>query len=81
MSQIPIISIEGSGDSWRLMATSYNTTAPAGPRLFRAPPFPKIEFKHTNEADARRDASELVRYIDSTWPKKISRDKLRRQGE
>jgi hypothetical protein len=81
MSQIPVITVEGSGDSWKLMATSYSTTSPAGERLFRAPPFPKIEFSHTKEADARRDAAILTDYIDKTWPKKVSRDKLRRGGE
>jgi hypothetical protein len=80
-ASIPIISVEGSGDSWRIMASSYGSTGAAGPRLFRAEPWPKIEFQHTSEADAKRDAAELVRYIDSTWPKKISKDKLRRQGE
>lgn len=78
---IPVVSVEGSGDSWRLMASSYGTTSPAGERLFRAPPFPKIEFAHTKEADARRDAALLTDYIDRTWPKKISRDKIRRQAE
>jgi hypothetical protein len=81
MSQIPVISVEGSGTDWRLTATSFGTTAPAGARLFRAEPWPAIKFQHVNEADARRDAGLLTRYIDSTWPKKISRDKLRRQGE
>lgn len=80
-ASIPVISVEGSGDNWQIMATSYGSTTPAGQRLFRAEPWPKIKFQHTSEADARRDAGELVRYIDSTWPKKISRDKLRRGGE
>lgn len=81
MSQIPVISVEGSGDLWCITATSYGTTGWAGPRLFRAEPHPKIEFQHNNEADARRDAAILVAYIDQTWPKKVSRDKIRRQGE
>lgn len=78
---IPVITVEGSGDNWQIMATSYGTTAPAGARLFRAEPWPKIEFKHKTEAGARTDAATLIAYIDSTWPKKISRDKIRRGGE
>lgn len=80
-ADIPVISIEGSGDKWQIMATSYGTTQPAGARLFRAEPWPKIKFVHTTEDAARADAQTLIKYISDTWPKKISRDKLRRGGE
>jgi hypothetical protein len=81
MSEIPVISVEPEGDSWRIVASSYGRKAHAGERLFRAQPWPKIEFSHEVEADARRDAATLTDYITRTWPKKVSRDKIRRQGE
>ena len=46
-------------DCWRLYATRYNYTMPAGERLFRAKPYPEILFSHPTEAGARADADKL----------------------
>lgn len=43
---------------------------PAGPRLFRAPPLPDIQFSHENMADAMRDAEKLRVYLAGVQPAK-----------
>lgn len=70
------ISISSNFDSggFRLMVTSYNMTAPAGPRLFRAPPHPSIAFGEyaTGEA-AEADRTKLQAYLDALPPPKKQR--------
>lgn len=79
----PKITIEYDldADRWTLMATSYSRTTPAGPRLFRAPPWPDIAFEHDNEASASHDAGLLQRYLDEVHAKRgPSRAKVRAAG-
>lgn len=72
MTETPTISVSQDLDSgdWKLYATSYNMTAPAGPRLFRAPPHPDIRWAHTSEESATADAAKLQAYIDKEAKKR-----------
>lgn len=47
--------------------------APAGPRLFRAPPIPDVRFSHPDPFLAERDASLLRLYLDQCKDDKGSR--------
>ncbi len=49
---------------------------PAGPRLFRAPPFPDIRFSHDNFADAERDAGRLRTYLANLSTRKQTKKDL-----
>ena len=73
-AQIPVITVSQDLDSgdWELWAKSYGQTMPVGPRLFRAPPHPAIQFQHTTEAAALKDAATLRAYLDraTQGPKK-----------
>jgi hypothetical protein len=62
---------------WRLYATDHGHTAIAGPRLFRAPPHPDIQFAHDSAQDAERDAATLRAYLDAlpAQKKRKSKDK------
>lgn len=63
----PIITVSADLDSgeYILMATSYSYTMPAGERLFRAPPHPRIQWSHDNQEAADRDAATLQAYLDA----------------
>ena len=63
------VSLDEEIDEWILLATSYGSTTPAGPRLFRADP-PAVQFAHAERADAERDAAVLQKYLDAVWQKK-----------
>lgn len=79
----PTIAVEYDMDEdiHRLTATSYGRTAPAGPRLFRAPPHPDIAFTHCTAESAERDAAALRVYLNGLSQKKgPSKAALRRQG-
>ena len=66
---------------WQLFATSYSRTEPAGPRLFRAAPWPEIAFTHDDEAAANKDAAKLREYLDAIAAKRgPSKAKLRKMG-
>lgn len=82
MTEHPRISVLEDVDTglFALYATSYGSTMPAGPRLFRAPPHPDIAFRHTSQAGAERDAAKLTEYIGRTWQKEVSRKKAREMG-
>ncbi len=81
MIDIPKVSVQPDGATFRLVVTSYGSTAPAGPRLMRGLPHPKIEFSgHPTQEAAQTDASKLQVYIDETWTTKISRAKERKGG-
>jgi hypothetical protein len=72
MAELPIISVAYDFDSerWLLQVTSYSSTSPAGPRLFRANP-PDVHFSCDTEAEAKTNAATLQEYINSAWlPKK-----------
>jgi hypothetical protein len=82
-AQLPIISTSYDMDTgqWEILATSYSRTAPAGPRLFRAPPFLDIEFTHDTEDGANRDAAKLREYLAGVAAKRgPSKAKLRKSG-
>jgi hypothetical protein len=38
-------------------------TVPGGPRLFRGPPHPNIQWRHLNHKDAERDAQKVRKYL------------------
>ena len=61
----PIITVAHDFDEgvYVLMATSHHSTEPAGERLFRAEPWPRIRFSHTSEQAAEKDASVLRAYL------------------
>lgn len=80
-SVTPVISVSQDLDSglWELYASSYNSTTVAGPRLFRAPPWPEIAFSHQDQASAERDAQTLRGYLESLG-RGPSKAKLRKIG-
>lgn len=81
MIDIPKVSVQPDGATFRLFVTSYGSTAPAGPRLLRGLPHPKIEFSgHATLAAAEADAAKLTVYIDETWTTKTSKAKARKEG-
>ena len=61
----PVITVSHDLDEgvYRLYATSYHSTEPAGERLFRAEPWPVIKFEHATEAAAEKDAAVLRAYL------------------
>jgi hypothetical protein len=79
---IPAITIQFDleTESHTLYATSYGQTTPAGPRLFRAPPHPDIQFSHETQAQAEAAATKLRAYIEATWGKQPSKAKARKEG-
>ena len=58
------ITVDQHGETFRLMATNYGYTAPAGERLFRSPPHPDIAWVHESESSALKDAEKLQKYVD-----------------
>jgi len=75
------VELDWDADCWRLMATSYLKTEPAGPRLFRGGDFPAISFTHASEAEAKTDAAILQRYLDLAWSGKAPKAKGREEAE
>lgn len=76
------ISVAFEDGAHRLMATSYGRTSRAGERLFRAQPWPDIQFSHATAADAEADAATLTTYLNATHRgNKISKRALRTFGE
>jgi hypothetical protein len=61
----PRISVQITEDGYELVASSYSVNEPAGPRLFRAPPWPEVRFSHDTRAEAERDRDMLQRYLDN----------------
>lgn len=50
-------------DTYALMATNYSRTSVAGPRIFRAEPWPNVIFCHDSQDAAERDADTLRSYL------------------
>lgn len=77
---IPVtISVELTEDGeYQLMATSLCATVPAGARLLKSMPHPRIQFIHTNKADAESDAKLLQAYLDNTTVK-VSKSKAKKE--
>jgi len=66
---------------WRIYAESYGRVNPAGPRLFRAAPWPDVRWEHPTEESAQADAQKLRAYLDSLGQRKgPSKAKLRKLG-
>lgn len=82
MSNIPVITVAQDFDTGecRLMATSFGMTAPAGPRLFRAPPHPDIQFTHSDPESAERDAEKLRAHMADKWSVGANNKKSRMMG-
>lgn len=75
------IAVEFNMDTglYELTAASHGfAPMPAGPRLLKAQPHPKIAFTHTSLAEAERDAAALQEYVDGTGAKKVSNAKERK---
>lgn len=76
------IYVQPEGRSFRLWCGDGKMADfPAGPRLFRAPPIPDIQFQHASHADAERDAVLLRRYIDQTHSRQQTKKELREAAE
>lgn len=71
----PTISVlfDADTEQHRLYATSHGHTAVAGPRIFRAPPHPDIQFSHDSQADAESDAQTLRDYLAGLPQKKMTK--------
>lgn len=78
----PRIYVEFDADegNFALMCESHSRTAPAGPRLFRAPPHPRISFRHETIHDAEHDARALREYLNALSGKFPSRSSARKMG-
>jgi hypothetical protein len=69
-------------ESYDLMCESHNRTMPAGPRLFRAPPHPRVQFHHASLTEAEKDAREMRTYLAGIGNNKSeSKRKIRAKGE
>lgn len=79
----PVITVEENMETgeFTLMATSYSTTEPAGPRLFRGGDLPDIQFAHFDADNAEHDRALLQRYCDLAWAGKAPKAKGREEKE
>ncbi len=79
----PKISVEFDGDldCFRLMAFSYSSVEPAGPRLFRGGLFPSIAFTHETKEGADRDCELLQTYVTLAWQGKAPKAKGKEEQE
>jgi hypothetical protein len=61
-----ILSIQYDDDyeRYEIVVTAYGNTEPAGPRLYRAPPHPRVQFKHDTMEGAQAALTELNKYFD-----------------
>lgn len=65
---------------WELYCSSKGMRAmPAGPRIFRGPPHPVVQFAHETKAAAERDAQKIREYLANLPERKISKKEIRRQ--
>jgi hypothetical protein len=68
-------------ESYDLMCESHNRTMPAGPRLFRAPPHPRVRFQHETLTEAEADARAVRTYLAEIGnAKSVSKQKVRMKG-
>lgn len=80
---VPVISVAFDMDEGAhvIYAASYGQVMPAGPRLFRAPPWPDVRWSHDTAEAAEQDAQALRDYLDSLAQRKgPSKAKLRKLG-
>lgn len=79
----PIITpcLEDSG-LFRLYARTRFGLDVAGPRLFRAPPFPEVAWESDTEDEANAQARTLQLYLNDVYARRgPSKTKLREQGD
>lgn len=57
------VQLDLDSSAFQLFATDRHSTAIAGERLFRGYPRPDVQFSHTSEAAARKDAATLQDYL------------------
>lgn len=75
----PVLSEEGD---WVLYARTRFGLDIAGPRLFRAAPWPEVQWRNPDEQSAQTEATKLQRYLDEVYAKKgPSKSKIREAGE
>ena len=66
----PILTVSLDPDrGYIILATSYGATEPAGPRLFRGEPWPRLLESYDSEAEAEADAAELRKYLEQMGQK------------
>lgn len=53
---------------------------PCGPRIFRGPPHPGVEFSHATQEDAERAAQVIQKYLADLPERKISKREIQKQG-
>lgn len=57
------------GDLWEIMVSVPGMSATvAGPRIFRAPPHPDVQFSHATQQEADSDAEKIRKYIAQLKP-------------
>ncbi len=67
-------------ESWDIMVESPGMgPMPAGPRLFRGPPHPDVEFSHARKGDAEIAMRAINEYL-STIKKQPTKKELREAG-
>lgn len=72
------IQLDTESGEFDLMCESHNRTMPAGPRLFRAPPHPRIKFHHETMRDAEADAAEMRTYLAHIETRRPSKTEARK---
>lgn len=69
------ITTEPHNNGYALFATGLGGTAIAGPRLFRAPPWPDIRWVCDTREGAEREARKLQDYLDALPARKKGKKK------
>jgi len=77
----PILTVGQLNGKFAIFADSYGMKTVAGPRMFRAPPHPDIQFSgYESEAQASKDCEKLWRYLEALPVKKAKKkDKAMRE--
>lgn len=53
---------------------------PAGPRIFRAPPFPKVAWAYGDEGEAAAACGVVQKYLDGLGQRKQTKKEIREVG-
>jgi len=61
-----------------IWAENFGFWAPGGPRLFRAPPHPNIQWAHETPEAAEKDAEAVRQYLARIGDKRQSKAELKR---
>jgi hypothetical protein len=79
MSVSLFLQFDLESEHWEIMCESHGLSPmPAGPRLFKAPPHPDIEFRHLEKSGAEKALSLLEKYL-AALPKKGPTKKQERE--